>query len=77
MGKGRGGGGRKKKKKIQKNLENKSKYKNNKHFSWIPAVRVLSLATSHSPPYLPRIPSNTADLWTCCVSSSDSNLVLC
>jgi len=51
--------GRKKKKKIQKNLENKSKHKNNKRFSWITAVRVLSLTASHSPPYLPRIPSNT------------------
>ena len=27
--------------------------------SWIAAVRVLSLTGSHSPPYLPRMPSNT------------------
>ena len=26
--------------------------------------------------HLPRMPSNTADLWTCCGGSSDSNLVL-
>ena len=47
------------KKKIQKNLQNKSKHKNNKCFSWVTAVRVLSLAGSHSPPHLPRMPSNT------------------
>ena len=28
-------------------------------FSWVTAVRVLSLAGSHSPPHLPRMPSNT------------------
>ena len=28
-------------------------------FSWVTAVRVLSLTGSHSPPYLPRMPSNT------------------
>ena len=28
-------------------------------FSWVAVVRVLSLAGSHSPPYLPRMPSNT------------------
>ena len=56
----RGSGKRKKvKKKIQKNLQNKSKHKNNKCFSWVTAVRVLSLIGSHSPPYLPRMPSNT------------------
>ena len=48
-----------KRKKIQKNLHNKSKHKNNKCFSWVTAVRVLSLAGSHSPPHLPRMPSNT------------------
>jgi len=53
-------------KKIQKNLQKKSKHKNNKCFSWVTAVRVLSLTGSHSPPHLPRMPSNTADLWTCC-----------
>ena len=46
-------------KKIQKNLQNKWKHKNNKCFSWVTAVRVLSLRGSHSPPYLPRMPSNT------------------
>ena len=52
-------GGENKGKKIQKNLQRKSKHKNNKCFSWITAIRVLSLAGSHSPPYLPRTPSNT------------------
>ena len=52
-------GKRKKKKNVQKNLQNKSKHKNNKCFSWVTAVRVLSLAGSHSPPHLPRIHSNT------------------
>ena len=28
-------------------------------FSWVTAVRVLSLAGSYSPPHLPRMPSNT------------------
>ena len=28
-------------------------------FSWVTAIRVLSLAGSHSPPHLPRMPSNT------------------
>ena len=50
--------------------------KNSKCFSWVTAVRILSFAGSHSPPRLPRMPSNTADLWTCCGGSSDSNLVL-
>ena len=68
-------------KKVQKNLQNKSKHKNNKCFSWVTAVRVLSLSGSHSSPYLPRMPSNTVldlvlHLWTCCEGSSDSNLVL-
>ena len=49
----------KKEKQIQKNLQNKSKHKNNKCFSWVTAVRVVSLAGSHSPPHLPRMPSNT------------------
>ena len=49
-------GGKKKEKKIQKNLQNKSKHKNNKCFSWVIAV---SLDGSHSPPHLPRMPSNT------------------
>ena len=52
-------GKRKKKRereKIPKELQNKSKRKNNKCFSWVTAVRVLSLAGSHSPPHLPRMP---------------------
>ena len=48
----------KKEKKIQKNWQNKSNHKNNKCFSWVTAVRVLSLAGSHRTPYLPRMPSN-------------------
>ena len=51
--------GKKEKKKFQKNLQNKSKNKNDKCFSWVTAVRVLSLAGSHSPPHLPRMPSST------------------
>jgi len=54
-----GEGGNEEKKKIQKNVQNKSKQKNNKCFSWVTAVRILSLAGSHSPPHLPRMPSNT------------------
>ena len=50
--------GEQREKKIQKNIQNKSKHKNNKYFSWVTAVRVLSLAGSHSPPHLPRMPSN-------------------
>jgi len=59
----RGGEKEKKKKKrererekIPKELQNKSKRKNNKCFSWVTAVRGLSLAGSHSPPHLPRMP---------------------
>jgi len=44
--------------KIQENLQDKSKHKNNKCFYWVTAVRVLSLAGSHSPLHLPRMPSN-------------------
>ena len=51
--------GKEKRKKIQKNLQNKSKHKNNKCFSWVSAVSIVSLAGSHSPPHLPRMPSNT------------------
>ena len=54
-----GGKRKKKRKKIQKNLQNKSKDKNNKCFSWVTAVRVLCRPGNHSPPYLPRMPSNT------------------
>ena len=53
-------GKKEKKKKNTKELQNKSKHKNNICFSWVTAVRVLSLAGSRSPPYLPRMPSNTA-----------------
>ena len=50
---------RKTKEKIQKNLQNKLKNNNNKCFSWVTAVSVLSLAGSHSPPHLPRMPWDT------------------
>ena len=46
-------------KKNPKELQNKSELRNNKCFSWVTAVRVISLAGSHSPPHLPRMPSNT------------------
>ena len=49
----------KKKEKTQKNLQNNWKNKNNKCVSCVSAVRVLSCAGNHSPPYLPRMPSNT------------------
>ena len=48
-----------KKKKNQNKLQNKSKYKNNKCFSWVSAVSILSLSGSQSSPCLPRMPSNT------------------
>ena len=48
-----------KQRKNPKELQNKSKRKNKKCFCWVTAVRVLSLAGSHSPPQLPRMPSNT------------------
>ena len=50
-----GEGGRK----IKKNLQNKSKHKNNKCLSWVIAVSVLSLTGSRSLPHLPRMASNT------------------
>ena len=53
------GGKKGKKEKIQKNLQKKSKHKNIKCFSWVTAVRVLSLTGSHSPLPLPRMPSNS------------------
>ena len=59
LGAGREEKKKKKLKKIQKNLKNKPKHKSNKCFSRVTAVRVLSLAGSHSPPHLPRMPSNT------------------
>ena len=49
----------KKEKIIQNNQQNKSKNKNNKCFSWVTAVRILSLTGSHSPPHLLKMPSNT------------------
>ena len=54
-----GGGGKKtKQNKIQKNLQNKWKHKNQKCFSWVTAVGALPLA-GLSPPHLPRTPSST------------------
>ena len=50
---------KRKKEKIQTNLQNKSKRKNDKSLCWVTAVRVLSLAGSHSPPCLPGMPSDT------------------
>ena len=47
------------KKIIQKKLQNKLKYKNNKCFSWVSAVSILPFAGSHSPLHLRRTPSNT------------------
>ena len=44
---------------MQKNIQNKSKNKNNKYFSCVTAVRVLSLTGSNIPRHLPRMPSNT------------------
>ena len=52
-------GGIKRRKRIQKNLQSKSKHKNNKCLSWVTAVRVLSLSGSHNRPHFPRMPSNT------------------
>jgi len=52
-------GTKEKEKKIQKKVPNKLKHKNNKCFSWVTAVKILSLTGSHSPPHLPRMPSNT------------------
>ena len=62
---------------FQKNLQNKSKHKNNKCFSWVTAVRVLFpcwelQSTSHPLGAL----QHCADLWTCCGDCSNSNLVL-
>ena len=48
---------RERKKTVQKNLQNKSKHKNNKCFTPVTAVRVLSLTGSHNPLYLPKMPS--------------------
>ena len=50
------GGGKEKEKKSKNNLQ--AKHKNNKCFSWVTAVRILSLTGSHSQPHLPRMTSN-------------------
>ena len=42
-----------------KNVQNKSKHKNNKCFSWVTAVRVPLLTGSHSLLHFPRMPYNT------------------
>ena len=47
----------KKKEKNPKESTEQVKTKN-KCFSWVTAVSVLSLTGSHSPPHLPRMPSN-------------------
>ena len=64
--------------KIQNQLQNKSKdTNNNKYFSWISAVSILSLIVSHS---LPPSPQGAFQYWaglcTCCRYCSDSNLAL-
>ena len=51
--------GEKRKKKCKRIYRTCQKM-SNKCFSWVTAVRVLSLTGSHSPPYLPKIPSNSA-----------------
>ena len=48
----------KKGEKIQKQLPNKLKYKNNKYFSWISVVSIFSVSVSHRLPRLPRMTSN-------------------
>ena len=68
---------KKKKEKIQKNLENKSKHKNNKcfflsHCCQSPFLRWESQSTSPPQDAL----QLCVDLWTCSGSSSDSNLFL-
>ena len=56
---GRGGEGKGKKRKKSKRIYRTVKHKNNKCFSWVTAVRVLSLTGSHNLPHLPRMPFNT------------------
>ena len=69
--------GGKKEKRFQKNLQNNSKYKNNKCFSSVTAFRVLYLAGSQSLPHFPGVPSDTVLIsGPACGDSSDSNLVL-
>ena len=55
----RGGGHGKSEKKNPKESTKHVKRKEKKCFSWVTAVRVFSLAGCHSPPHLPRMPSNT------------------
>ena len=50
---------KKRKKKSKRIYRTSQKKKKNKCFSWVTAVRVLSLSGSHSPPHLPGMPSNT------------------
>ena len=52
-------GEKKKEKKIQRNLQNRSKHKYNTCFSWVTAIRVLSLTGSQSPLHIPMMLSNT------------------
>ena len=58
----KGGKKGKKKEKNPKESTEESKFKNNKCFSWVTTVRVLSLAGSHSSPHLPRMPSNPVQI---------------
>ena len=55
----RGEKGEEKIKKSKRIYRRSEKNRNNKYFSWVTAVRVLSLAGSHSSPHLSRMPSNT------------------
>ena len=68
--------GGKKEKKIQKNLQNKSKHKNNKCFFSHCCQSPFSCWESQSTLPPQDALQHCADLWTCCGGSSDSNLVL-
>ena len=50
---------RKRKKKSKRIYRTSKRIRIINAFSWVTAVRVLSLARSHSPPHLPRMPSST------------------
>ena len=67
----RGGGEGKKKKKIQKNLQSESNLKII-HVFLESFLSVLSLAGSHGPPHLPRMPSKTV-----LISGSDLGAAQC
>ena len=67
---------RRAKEKKSKIIYRTSQNKSNKCFSWVIAVRVLSLAGSHSPPHLPRMPSNTGLVSGPAVEAAQTNLVL-